>query len=145
MLSKEELPFGGDEPMKRLMMATFAVMVTVSVGPVRAEGQADLVGNWKWQAGHGNKLQDVSLKVTMQDGKLAAAFVGPKGREIPVEHFKFDAGTLSFQVTVDRKGQQMTTTYSGKVSGDKVQGSMEASGKGGKAHKRDWTATRSKD
>lgn len=126
--------------------AMICLLVLFTAGVVLA---GDPTGKWSWtfKAGKKDMQKDVTatadLKLT--DGKLTGTVTPPGKKSTPLEikDAKVDGDNVSFKVTAEANGKQITTEYSGKQDGDAITGKMSISA-GGKAREMDWKATRSK-
>jgi hypothetical protein len=78
-----------------------------------------------------------------QDGQGGQGNQNAQGRETEIKNGKITAdGTLSFEVTRQgRGGNEMTTTYKGKLDGDTIKGTMSFETQNG-AQERPWEAKR---
>ena len=99
---------------------------------------ADVTGKWRFQvetdAGAGSPTF-----VLKQDGeKLSGTYSGQLGEAPVTGTVKGDDVEISFEAAPT--GEKLTIKYSGKVSGDTIEGKV-----GPPRASRDWKATRSKD
>ena len=98
------------------------------------------VGTWKWNfTTPSGQTIDSSLKLKMEGHKLAGTFIGRNGHESPIEDASFRNGELSFKVVRERDGQNFTTLYRGKMTGEIITGKFESEWAGEK-RTRDWLA-----
>ncbi len=130
--------------MKRHAMICLLVLFTAGV--VLA---ADPSGKWSWtyKAGKKDMQKDVTATADLkvENGQLTGA-VSPPGKKstpLTIKDGKVDGDKVSFKVTADIKGKEVTTEYSGKLEGDAITGKMSISAVG-KARELDWKATRAK-
>jgi hypothetical protein len=90
---------------------------------------ADVDGKWttKMQGMDGNEM---TLGYTFRaDGNtLTGTTTGPDGKEIPIKNGKIDGNNISFAVTVDFGGQEMTMEYKGVVSPDQIKLTLDMMG-----------------
>ena len=103
-------------------LVVFVASIAFGSSSDKSEMKVDLSGKWKWalaknSGGHGT----FTLK---QDGeKLTGSISGLGfGGENDIEDGTFKDGQITFKVTRSRGGQDITTTYTGKLSGDGDQG-----------------------
>jgi hypothetical protein len=136
----DEIPFSGDDGMKRLLTAA---LVLSFVGLARADDKANPTGTWKWTVTFNDQTREMTLKLKLDGDKLTGMMVR-KDQETPIEDATFKDGEISFKVTRERNGQKFTTKYTGKVSGDTIKGKSESE-RDGQTQARDWEAKRSKD
>ena len=106
--------------------------------------KADPTGTWTWSTpGRDGQTREASLKLKLEGDKLTGAMSGRNNTEIAIEDGKIKGDEISFKVT--RKaanGNEFTTKYSGKISGDSIKGKAEFE-RGGESRSRDWEAKRS--
>jgi hypothetical protein len=131
--------------MTRLATAAFVLAATVIAVPARADDKPNPTGTWKWSVMAGNNTREMTLKLKLDGDKLTGAMLGMNNQETAIEEATFKDGEISFKVTRERNGQKMTTTYTGKLTGDTIKGKSEGPGRGGQNQSRDWEAKRAKD
>jgi hypothetical protein len=129
--------------MRRLVAAA---LVAALVAPLaaRAADKDDPTGTWKWTVSFGGQDRDLAVKLKADGGKLTGAFIGPDGKETPIEDGKCKDGEVSFKVTRERDGNKFTIKFKGKVSGDTLKGKTEFE-RNGETMMRDWEAKRAKN
>ena len=117
--------------MKRYLARGFvfvAVVLTVGlIGSIaRADDAAKAVGDWqlKVSTDDGQTLTSV-LKVSQDDGKLKAIFVGMDGTEAKAEDVTAKDGGLSFKVTLDFQGTELVAKFALKQEGSGLKGTVE--------------------
>jgi hypothetical protein len=121
-------------------LAAFAVVAFVAVGVAQAADKPNPTGTWKWTVGNNNR--EVTLKLKLDGDKLTGSMPGRNNQETKIEDASFKDGEISFKVTrKNNQGQEIVTTYTGKVEGDTIKGKI----KRGDAEARDWEAKRAKD
>ena len=108
--------------------------------------RVDLTGRWKWtmqrQNGGG---REITLSVKQEGEKLTGTVSGLGfGGETDIQDGTFKDGQVTFKVVRTRGGQDITTTYSGKLSGDTIKGIVDTDMRGNKVP-REWEAHRAKD
>ena len=128
--------------MKRLLAATL-VLVIVGVAAL-AQAAENPTGTWKWTVKMGERTRNMTLKLKLEGDKLTGATLGRDGKESPIQDATFKDGEVSFKVVRERNGTKMTSTYTGKVSGDTITGKTQFE-RDGKPQSRDWEAKRAKD
>ncbi len=86
----------------------------------------DPSGTWRWEhqdlEGSGQMVPDV-LKLKFDGGKVSGTYMGP-GDEIPIENASLDGDTLHWELNVDAQGQMLNIAWTGKISGDDVNGTV---------------------
>jgi len=88
--------------------------------------KSDLSGTWKWTVpGRDGNEMEVTLKLKQDGAKLTGSITGFGGEESDISDGKVTDGEISFKVVRDFNGQQVITTYSGKLDGDNLKGKSE--------------------
>jgi hypothetical protein len=129
-----------------MMVVLSAALVGVSASAGADEkAKADPSGTWKWsfKTQNGDTI-DTTLKLKMKDGKLTGHIIGRDNREVEIKEAKFKDGEISFQVTRDFGGQEVTIKYNGKLEKDTIKGKTEFE-RDGQKREREWEAKREKD
>jgi len=108
--------------------------------------KVDLSGKWKWtmqrQNGGG---REVTLNLKQDGDKLTGTVSGMGfGGDTDISDGSFKDGQITFKITRTRGGQDITTTYSGRLSGDTIKGIVDTDMRGNKVP-REWEAHRVKD
>ena len=96
-------------------------------------------GTWKWTFERNGEKIETTLKLKVEADKLTGTITGRDGKESAIEEGSFKDGEVKFQVSRERDGNRITIKYTGKVSGDTIEGKSEAG-----ERSRDWKAERSK-
>jgi hypothetical protein len=103
-------------------------------------------GTWKWMSTQQGQERENILKLKQDGDKLTGALMGRNNRETEITDGKVKDGEISFKVTRNQGGTEMTTTYTAKVEGDTLKGKIEMPGRdGGAPRSRDWEAKRVKE
>ena len=118
--------------MKILAMAAWAVLGM-------AADDAKPEGTWKWSFERNGEKVETTLKLKAEGDKLTGTITGRDGKESAIEEGSFKDGEVKFQVTREREGNKIVVKYTGKISGDTIEGKSEAG-----ERSRDWKAERSK-
>ena len=135
---------------RTVCLGVVAAMLVAIVAPALAQDKATATGTWKWtqQGRQGGNPTEVTMKLKQEGDKLTGTVSSNFGGN-PVETAISDAtikdGELKFNVV--REGQDGTkriTSYTGKLDGDTIKGSIERERQGEKV-KTDWEAKRAKD
>ena len=104
---------------------------------------ADVTGKWTWeqQGRNGSMTNTLTLK---QDGSnLTGSLDGGRG-PVDIKDGKVDGNNVSFSITRNMGGNDVTTKYTGTLDGDSLKLDYEAPGRnGGEPQKRSVTAKRS--
>lgn len=102
----------------------------------------DPTGTWAWSTKSPTGEIPTTLKLEMQDGKLAGAYSNQFG-DTTISNASLQDCVISFEVVRDFGGQKYLVKYHGKMAGDTITGPIEAPGHdGGEAAKLDWNAKR---
>ena len=139
--------------MRRLSVLGLVLAIIAVAGVALA---ADPTGTWNWTmtggrggggggGGGGGKAaaRQQTLKLKLDGDKLTGAVVGRNDTETAIDDATYKDGAISFSVTREFNGNKMTTKYTGKLSGDTIEGKIEMPGRnGGDPRTMDWKATR---
>ena len=88
---------------------------------------ADVAGRWTWRLELGGQPIDYELTATQRFQKVDARLrVGGQSR--PVEDMRLQGDRISFTVVGEIKGSTVRQEFSGRASGDGIQGSVILSG-----------------
>ena len=86
---------------------------------------AGATGTWKWtQQGPGGDVEMV-LKLTQDGDKLTGTISGFQGQENEIKDGKIEDGKITFKVTREFGGNEITTNYTATVDGDSLKGKSE--------------------
>lgn len=104
----------------------------------------DPTGTWKFTAEGPNGRSVESTLVLKLEGQNLSGTMENKAGKTDIADAKFANDELSF--TVDRKIRRRTLEirYSGKLEGDAIKGTIQTTGREGKAISIPWEATRQK-
>jgi hypothetical protein len=138
--------------MKRMRTLLVLVLAAGFLTAVVNAADALPTGIWKWtvQGRIGGQGIEQTLKLDYKDGKLSGTLMGVHRGEFQVPDTaisdpSFADGVIRFAVTRALNGNKLTTTYEGRLEGDRIRGTLEhpALG-GGESVKREWHARRVK-
>jgi hypothetical protein len=123
-----------------VLVAMLLVVVPATAGAQEAQKEkpVDVTGTWEStiESPQGTLTSIATYK---QDGEtLTGTHVGQAG-ELPLKG-TVKGNLITYQITVDLGGQQLTITYSGKVEGDGISGTADFGGMGSGT----WTVKRKK-
>ncbi len=130
--------------MKRLLAATLVLAIVGVATLARADDKPNPTGTWKWSMKFGDQTREITLKLKLEGDTLSGAMLGRDGKENPIQDATYKDGEVSFKVVRERNGTKMTSTYTGKVSGDTITGKIQFV-RDGNSQSRDWEAKRAKD
>lgn len=100
---------------------------------------ADVGGKWVAQVpGREGQTRETVFNFKVEGDKLTGTMSGRQGQEIAISDGKVSGDTLSFVVTMERGGNSIRWTYTGKIAGDEIQMKRE----GGRGSAREFTAKR---
>ena len=126
----------------RMLMAALVVVLVAS-----AALAADPNGTWKWKfTTQGGQEIESSLTLKADGEKLTGTLTrGQQQRKADISNGAFKNDEVSFEVTVERGGNSITSKYKGKVDGDTIKGTIQGMRPGGgEGRTRDWEAKREK-
>lgn len=127
----------------RKLIGVLSLLVLTLALPV--EGAApDVSGTWKWEVGgrQGN-TRAMTAQLKREGAKVTGTIAGPQGREIEIQNGKIaEDGTVTFATKVERGERTIENKYQGKVSGDKLTGTIEFTTQNGQTRSREWSAKR---
>ena len=104
-----------------------------------AQAADDPSGTWKYSQQRGDQVREATVTLKLEGDKLTGHVPGRNNTVTVIENGTYKDGDLSFTVTRERNGVKFTIKYSGKVSGDTINGKIEFE-RDGKTESRDWVA-----
>lgn len=121
----------------RILTLFFALL-----GSAVAAFAADPTGTWKWTTHSPAGEINTTLKLESKDGKLVGAYSNQFG-DTTVKDISLKDDVIAFDVVRDLGGNKFVVKYHGKLEGDAINGTIEATNPdGGEPMKLDWKATR---
>jgi precorrin-6B methylase 2 len=84
---------------------------------------AKVAGTWTWQVGNETYKVDLKQQYQMASGNLTL----PNGKQVPIESPVLAGANITFAATVP--GAAAPLRFSGKVSGNSIEGAMDVAGK----------------
>jgi len=113
----------------------------------RAEDKVDPTGTWFWvQAGrNGGPDRTNTLTLKMEGDAIKGSIAGPPGRngnirKTEISDAKMTGNEISFKTTAERGGNTTTTTYTGKITADGIEGTIKAQSGDADPRTRPWKA-----
>ncbi len=95
-------------------------------------------GTWKWTVEFGGQSHDMVLELKYEGDKLTGTLTRDDQKS-DIKDAKFADGKLTFTVERDLNGQTMTFKYTGKVTGDALEGESTID-RDGQTTSREWKA-----
>ena len=111
------------------------LFLAISIGAAAA----DLAGMWTAQVPGRNGIRDTKFTFKV-DGDKLTGIMSADGQDTTLAEGKVSGSNLSFTASVDRGGNTIKYTYTGKLAGDEIQFKRE----GGQGQAREFTAKRAK-
>lgn len=107
---------------------------------------ADPTGTWKFSAeGPQGREADATLTLKLVEGKLSGEIVNRAGKAA-ISDATLTGDQISFSVTREfgrfLRKKTIVTRYSGKLTGDKIEGTVQLTGRDDKTTSLPWTAQR---
>jgi hypothetical protein len=94
-------------------------VLSLVVFGVTAQAAENPVGEWTVVTDAGGQENTSTVTITEADGSYSGSIATDQG-VLELEGISFEEGELKFDMTVDAQGQQMAFSFSGKISGDKM-------------------------
>jgi hypothetical protein len=124
--------------MRHLAIVAIILGVVLPADRARADESANPTGMWQWSFPRGRAPWPDTAVSLGRDGNQVTGFViSSTGFETPISQGNCQDGTISFQV----RGRFSTFTYTGKLSGDTIEGQIRLAGKS-LTQTRPWKAVR---
>jgi hypothetical protein len=125
-----------------------ALALGVVAGWLTTAGAADdkvsATGTWKATiTTDDGKTFDVTYKLKQQGEKLTGTVTDREGKEHEIKNGTVKGGEVSFDVTHEHDGQELTVHHKGKLTADSITGKIEFEVDGEK-HTLEWKATAQK-
>ena len=86
---------------------------------------ADVSGKWTFETQGRNGAVTNTLTLKQSGGTLTGSLAGGRGGEVQISDGKASGDDISFSVTREFQGNSFTTKYTGKVSGDSINLTIE--------------------
>src|SRR5437667_7153454 len=115
-------------------LVVITLFLAVSIGAA-----ADVAGMWTAQVPGRNGTRDTKFAFKVDGDKLSGT-MSVEGQDIAIADGKVSGDSLSFTASVDRGGNMIKYTYTGKIGGAEIQFKRE----GGQGQAREFIAKRVK-
>jgi opacity protein-like surface antigen len=89
---------------------------------------ADIAGTWKAAIETPNGSFESTFVFKVDGSKVTGATSNQMMGEAPISEGKIDGENLSFNVTLNRNGQEFKLNYKGKVAGNEIKLTVEVPG-----------------
>lgn len=99
-------------------VALALVLCAVMLAPLRA---ADVDGKWTGSIDTPMGAIPIAFNFKADGATLTGSMSGADGGEFPIRNGKVDGNRISFNVSVDFGGMSLDFTYTGTVSGDRLE------------------------
>lgn len=86
---------------------------------------ADVSGKWTFETQGRNGAVTNTLTLKASGSELTGSLDGGRGGPVNISNGKVDGDNVTFEVTREFNGNSFTTKYSGKVSGDSMELTIE--------------------
>jgi hypothetical protein len=124
-------------------MALTIILATLTACSGGKKPEVDPTGTWKWNtANPDGQIPDITFTLKLQGGALTGTLTKSTGTA-PITNGVLKGDEVSFQTVREGNSGTTTTTYSGKLSGDSLEGKVEIVA-AGKTISEDWEAKRVK-
>ncbi len=112
--------------------------------PLFAADSPDPSGVWTLKAeGPNGRAFESTLTLTWANNQLTGTIDNRAGKQ-SIEKAKFTGEQITFTVTRRIRWRKLVVTYSGKLNGDSLDGTLETKGRGATPVAIPWHATRTK-
>ncbi|MDR0352634.1 MAG: hypothetical protein LBI02_04540 [Opitutaceae bacterium] len=123
-----------------------AAVPTCTVASVCAAASAcaaaDPSGVWKFEfeGAQGRKLES-TLTLKLDGGRLTGV-IDNRGGKVKISDAKFEGDRVSFNVVHNIRRREFVTSYSGRLDGDTIKGTVSTRDRDGRMRSREWEAKR---
>lgn len=128
---------------------TIALLFLAFTGSTLKAGEATAnpTGTWKWVAptNPDGRIPDITFNLKLQGEALTGTVIKQSTGTEAITNGIVKGDEVSFQTVRQKSGGKTTTTYSGKISGDKIKGTVETDVGDRKFGPQDWEADRVKE
>ncbi len=127
----------------QLVLLVLATAIVCFLAPLAvAADKPDPTGTWKWtyETPNGQSI-DQSVQLKLEEDKLSGVYIGRGGQEVEIQDATLEEDQVAFTVVRERGGQEIILSFSGKLEGDEITGSVEIDF-GGQGFEGEWLAMR---
>jgi len=101
-----------------------------AVSAVQADDKPNVAGTWSWTRPGRNGGPDVTNTLTLKiDGDTVTGSLSAPGRnrvnKSEITEGKITGNEVTFKITNERNGTTTTMTYTGKITGDTIEGKIK--------------------
>jgi hypothetical protein len=121
--SRESTGLGGIA-MRNLAIAAIILGFVLPADGARADEAANPAGMWQWSFPGRGTWPDTAVSLARDGNQVTGFVISNTGSESPISQANYQDGTISFQV----RGRFSTFTYTGKLSGDAIEGQIRLVG-----------------
>jgi hypothetical protein len=130
---------------RSICLASAALFLAIAGTTIKAEESAHLTGTWKWVAPANPDGQIPAITFTLKSqGEAVTGTVNKTAGTETITNGVVKSDEVTFQTIRQKKAGQTTTTFTGKISGDKIKGTIEIDAGGRIFGPQDWEADRVK-
>ena len=132
---------------RSICLASAALFLAITGTTIKAEESAvNLTGTWKWVAPTNPDGQIPAITITLKSqGEALTGTVNKTAGAEVITNGVVKSDEVTFQTIRQKKVGQTTTTYTGKISGDKIKGTIKIDAGGRIFAPQDWEADRVKE
>lgn len=103
------------------MIRKLILLLTITALFAGAALAADVTGKWTAQVpGRNGQTREMTIELKADGAALTGTVSGMRGQANPISEGKVTGDEISFVVAIERNGNTMKQTYTGKVAGDEI-------------------------
>lgn len=103
------------------MSRKLILLLTITALFAGAALAADVTGKWTAQVpGRNGQTREMTIELKADGAALTGTVSGMRGQANPISEGKVTGDEISFVVAIERNGNTMKQTYTGKVAGDEI-------------------------
>ena len=108
----------------RLVWLTAIVIAFALANSSAAADNSAVVGKWSMELSFQGQSRQIDLEFMEKDGELSGTVAGRQGGTNELSDVSWDGETLAFARNINRQGQEFSISYSAKIDGDEMEGTM---------------------